>query len=100
MPGDEPAGPSRYAGDVPGSEVCLGEILEHHLVELCLCLHAAVELSPELVGGLGDLENSAGVCNGLALGKQLFSSFELADDLALVCDVFVSCWSPRPSLAC
>jgi len=80
----------------------LGEILEHRLVELCFrqkpfepgvlflklaepfglfCLHSAVELPPAVVGGLGDLENSAGVRNCLALSKQLVSRFELADDL-------------------
>jgi len=34
-----------------------------------------------VVGGLGDLEKSAGVRNCLALSKQLVSRFELADDL-------------------
>ena len=53
------------------------------------CLHAAVELSPAVVGGLRYLQYSAGVCDGLALGKQLVSRsllrrslrLELADDL-------------------
>jgi hypothetical protein len=34
-----------------------------------------------VVGGLRDLQNSAGLCDGLALGNQLVSRFELADDL-------------------
>jgi len=90
------------AGDAPGSEVSIGEILEHRLVELCFrqkpsepgvlflklakpfglfCLHSAVELPPAVVGGLGDLENLAGIRNCLALIKQLINRFELADDL-------------------
>jgi hypothetical protein len=39
---------------------------------------------PAGVGGLGDLENSAGVCNSLTLGKQLGSGYELADLLGCV----------------
>ena len=34
-----------------------------------------------MVGGLGDLEDTADVGNGLALGNQLISRFELAVDL-------------------
>ena len=45
------------------------------------CLRSAVKLPPAVVGGMRDLENSAGVRNCLALGKQLVSRFELADDL-------------------
>jgi hypothetical protein len=45
------------------------------------CLHAAVELTPAVVGWLKDLQHSAGVCDGLVLDKQLVSRFELADDL-------------------
>ena len=88
--------------DAPGSEVSLGEILEHRLFELCFCykpfepralllhlgepfglfcLQAAVELTQAVVGGLGDLENSPGVCNRLDLGKLLVSCVELAVDL-------------------
>jgi hypothetical protein len=75
---------------------------EHRLVELCfcqkpfeptvllhrvseplglVCLHAAIQLTPAVVDRMGDLEKSAGACNGLALGKQLVSRYELADDL-------------------
>jgi hypothetical protein len=34
-----------------------------------------------VVGGLRSLQNSAGIDDGLALGNQLVSRFELADDL-------------------
>ncbi len=53
------------------------------------CLHADIQLTPAVVGGLRDLQNLAGLCDGLALGNQLVSysllrrslRLELADDL-------------------
>ena len=43
-----------------------------------LGLHSAVLLFPAVVGGLGDLDGSANVGNGLALGDQLLSGFGLS----------------------
>jgi hypothetical protein len=45
------------------------------------CLHAAVELAPAVVGGLGDLQDAAEIGNALAIGDQLIIRFQLADDL-------------------
>ena len=86
----------------PGSEVSLGQLLEHRLLQLGFCqkpfeaavlllqlgepfgflgLHAAVELSPAVISGLRHLQCPADVGDALALGDQLLSGFELADDL-------------------
>jgi hypothetical protein len=46
-----------------------------------LGLHASVKLPPAVVGGLSDLQGTADVGDGLALGQYLLSCFELADDL-------------------
>jgi hypothetical protein len=102
MPGNAPAGPLRPAGGVPGSEVSLGKVFELRLFQLgfrqklfeagvfllhlseplvLFCLHAAIELAPAVVGGLSDLQDAVDIGNGLALGDQLNSRFELADDL-------------------
>jgi len=84
--------------------------LKHRLFELSLCqklleagvhllqlsepfgflsLYAAVLLFPAVPGRLGDLNGAADVGNGLALGDQLLSGFELADDLlSCVADSF------------
>ena len=88
--------------DVPGSEVSLGKVLEHRLLQLrlrqklfepgvlllqlgqspgLLGLHAAVLLAPAVIGGLRHLDDAADVGDGLALGDQLLGGFELADDL-------------------
>ena len=54
-----------------------------------LDLHAAVLLLPAVVGRLGDLKGAADVGDGLALGDQLLSGLELADDLlSCVADSF------------
>ncbi len=44
-------------------------------------MHTAVLLAPAVAGGLEDLQDAVGVCDGLALGDQLLSSVELEDDL-------------------
>jgi len=46
-----------------------------------LGLHAAVELAPAVTGGLRHLQCTADIGDGLALGQQLLSGFELTDDL-------------------
>jgi hypothetical protein len=97
MPVNVPAGARPYAGDAPGSEVSLSEILEHRLVELCFCrkpfepsvlllqlgepfgLYCS-QVCVEVVGGL-ETSRTRQTCNCLALGKQLVSRFELANDL-------------------
>ena len=102
MPGNAPAGPRRLCGGVPGSEVSLGEILEHRLLQLRFCqklfepgvlllqlgqppgllgLHTPVLLPPAVVGRLRHLDDAADVGDGLALGDQLLGGLELADDL-------------------
>ena len=54
-----------------------------------LGLHAPVLLFPAVVGRLGDLNGAADVGDGLALGDQLLSGLELADDLlGCVADAF------------
>ena len=54
-----------------------------------LGLHAAVLLLPAVVGRLGHLNGAADVSDGLALGDQLLSGLELADDLlGCVADAF------------
>jgi len=44
-------------------------------------LHAAVELPPAVVGGLGYLQHPADLGDGFPLSDQLLRSLELADDL-------------------
>ena len=77
---------------VPGSEVSLGEILEHRLLQLGFCkklfepgvlllqlsqppgllgLHAAVLLPPAVIRRLRHLDDPADVGHGLALRDQL-----------------------------
>ncbi len=72
MAGNDPAGPQWPAGEDPGSEVSLGRIIEHRLVERCFCQmpveppvlllhlgelfglfcpHGSVELSSAVLGG-------------------------------------------------
>ena len=46
-----------------------------------LGLHPSVLLLPAVIGRLGDLDGAANVSDGFALGDQLLSGFELADDL-------------------
>ena len=46
-----------------------------------LGLHAAVLLLPAVVGRMGHLNGAADIGDGLGLGDQLLSGFELADDL-------------------
>ena len=54
-----------------------------------LGLHAAVLLLPAVVVRLGHLNGAADVGDGLALGDQLLSGLELADDLlGCVADAF------------
>ena len=54
-----------------------------------LGLHTPVLLFPAVVGRLGDLNGAADVGDGLALGDQLISGLELADDLlGYVADAF------------
>ena len=100
-PGNDHAEPSRLCGDAPDSEVSLGKILEHRLLQLGFCqklfepgvflpqlshpsgllgLHAPILLPPAVVGRLRHLHDMAYVGNGLAVGDQLFGGFELADD--------------------
>ncbi len=43
------------------------------------CRHT--QLTPAVVGRLGDFQNTADIGNGLALDDQLICSCELADDL-------------------
>jgi len=102
MPGNAPAGPRRPCGDVPGSEVSLGKVLEHGFFQLCLRqklfeprvllfqlsqpsgllgLHPSVLLTPAVVGRLRHLDDAADVGDGLALGDQLLGGLEFADDL-------------------
>ncbi|MFZ4566127.1 MAG: hypothetical protein ACOYMY_06660 [Prochlorococcaceae cyanobacterium] len=102
MPGNAPAGPQQLCGDVPGSEVSLGEILEHGFLQFRFCLkpfeagvlflqlgqspgllglHPPVLLPPAVVGGLRHLDDATDVGDGLALGDQLLGGLELADDL-------------------
>jgi hypothetical protein len=98
MPGYFPAGPGDPCACVPGSEVFLGNELEHSFFNLSfgyklfqsgvfllqlrealglVWLHAAVELAPAVVGELGDLVGGAYVGNALPLGDQLLSGLEL-----------------------
>ena len=61
-------------------------LLEHCLLQLgqspgLLGLHPPVLLSPAVVSRLSDLDRPAEVSASLALGDQLLSGFELADDL-------------------
>ena len=93
---------SRQSPAAPGSEVSLGEVLEHGLLQLglrqkllepgilllqlsqpsgFLGLHPAVLLPPAVVGRLRHLDDAADVGDGLALGDQLLGGLELADDL-------------------
>jgi len=101
-PGTGCAGPQQPCGAAPGSEVSLSQLLGHRLLQLGFCqklfeagvlllqlvqplgllgLHTAVELPPAVVGRLSDFKDATNVSNGLALGQQLLSGFELADDL-------------------
>ncbi len=96
MPGNAPAGQQRPAVDAPGSEVSLGEILEHRLLQLGFCqklfqpgvlllqlsqpfgflsLNAPVLLFPAVVGRLGYLNRPADVGDSLALSDQLLSGW-------------------------
>jgi hypothetical protein len=45
------------------------------------CFHAALELAPAVVRGLGRFQGSTEVGDGLALGDQLLSGLELPNDL-------------------
>jgi hypothetical protein len=95
MPGNAPAGQQRPAGDAPGSEVSLGEILEHRLLQLGFCqklfqpgvlllqrsqplgllrLHPAVLLPPAVIRRLSHLDHATDVGDGLALGDQLLKA--------------------------
>jgi hypothetical protein len=89
-------------GQRTGSEVCLGEILEHHHVQLGFCrqgfelgvlliqlgqahdflgLHPSILLSPAVKSGLRYLDETADLADGPSLGDQLQGDLELADDL-------------------
>jgi hypothetical protein len=101
-PGNTPAGSQRLWGDAPGSEVSLGKILEHRVLQVGFCqqlhepgilllhqdepfglldLHAAVLLPSAVVRWLRQLDQTVVVGERLALGDKILSSFELADDL-------------------
>lgn len=46
-----------------------------------LSLHATLVLRPEVIGRLSNRDHPADVREGLALGDELLSELELADDL-------------------
>ncbi len=101
-PGIDPAEPGRLCGVVPGSEVFLGQLLQHRLVERSIGeqsfqagvflfqllealgiagLHRAIELLPAVVRRCPYLQGSADVGDGLALVEELLSGAQLADEL-------------------
>ena len=120
MPGNAAAGQPPPCACVPGSEVSLGKVLEHRLLQLglrqqllllrrslrleasvlllqlgqafgFLGLHAAVLLPPTVIRRLRHLDDAADLDDGLALRDQLLSDLELADDLlGCVADAFHS----------
>ena len=101
-PGIDPAEHRRLCDVVPGSEVSLGQLLEHRFVQLCIrkkaleadilllqlleafglgCFHPSVQLLPAVIGRGRHLLGTTDIGDALALAEQLLSGAQLADDL-------------------